>query len=82
LSLFLTGWVMLVCYSRMYLGVHYLGDLLGGAVFGAAVAGLSFWFYHATLRLHPEDNGRGRMDFLPAVLGLCIILSVAFASCF
>ncbi len=34
-SLFL--WAGLVCYSRMYLGVHYPGDILCGAMLGAVV---------------------------------------------
>lgn len=40
LSFFLFAWAIFVCYSRMYLGVHYLGDLL----FGAAVGSLFSWF--------------------------------------
>ncbi|MBR1713245.1 MAG: phosphatase PAP2 family protein [Alloprevotella sp.] len=82
LSLFLAGWVMLVCYSRMYLGVHYLGDLLGGVVFGAAVAGVFFWLYHVSLRLHPDDNGHGRMELLPAVVVVCVTLVIAVAAFF
>ncbi|MBR1652891.1 MAG: phosphatase PAP2 family protein [Alloprevotella sp.] len=39
----LAGWAALVCYSRMYLGVHYLGDLLGGLAFGATVATLLYY---------------------------------------
>lgn len=31
-------WVALNCYSRIYLGVHYPGDILGGLAVGAAVA--------------------------------------------
>lgn len=33
----LAVWVVLICYSRVYLGKHYPGDLLGGALLGIAV---------------------------------------------
>lgn len=29
---------LIVCYSRMYLGVHYFSDILGGALIGALVS--------------------------------------------
>lgn len=31
-------WVVLNCWSRMYLGVHYPGDIIGGLIVGALVA--------------------------------------------
>ena len=31
-------WVALNCYSRMYLGVHYPGDILGGLIVGTILA--------------------------------------------
>lgn len=31
-------WAALVSYSRVYLGVHYPGDILGGAILGALLA--------------------------------------------
>lgn len=31
-------WVALNCYSRMYLGVHYPGDIMGGLMVGSLVA--------------------------------------------
>lgn len=36
-------WCLLVCYSRMYLGVHYPLDILGGALVGSFSGYLSFW---------------------------------------
>ena len=33
----LFAWAVLQCYSRVYLGVHYPGDILGGIVVGVLV---------------------------------------------
>lgn len=40
ISLFI--WAMLQCYSRIYLGVHYPGDILGGTLVGI-LAGWLVW---------------------------------------
>ena len=41
---FLFGIALLVCYSRMYLGVHYLSDILGGAMLGISFSFLTYKF--------------------------------------
>ena len=38
----LAVWALLQCYSRIYLGVHYPGDILGGMVVGL-IAGWLVW---------------------------------------
>jgi undecaprenyl-diphosphatase len=43
-------WALLQCYSRMYLGVHYPGDILGGLLVGLLVGWLVWqlmrWIQH------------------------------------
>lgn len=38
-------WALLSCYSRMYLGVHYPGDILFGALAGAVSGYLCYYLY-------------------------------------
>ena len=44
ISIFL--WAFIECYSRMYLGVHFLGDLICGALLGCASAWLVYALLH------------------------------------
>lgn len=36
-------WALLQCYTRAYLGVHYPGDLMAGALLGCTSAGLVYY---------------------------------------
>lgn len=35
---------LVICFSRMYLGAHYLSDLIGGALLGSTMAWISWKF--------------------------------------
>ncbi len=41
----LIAWCLLISYSRIYLGVHYPGDILGGYVLGIVIAFLVYGLY-------------------------------------
>jgi len=39
----ISAWALITAYSRIYLGVHYPLDILGGAVVGTLAALICFW---------------------------------------
>lgn len=43
--LWLFPWVGLVAYSRIYLGVHYPADIIGGALLGTVIGLFVYWLY-------------------------------------
>lgn len=46
------GIAVLVCYSRLYLGVHYVSDLVCGAALGALVAWLLYRFVFLRIKIN------------------------------
>lgn len=46
----LVAWALAIGYSRIYLGVHYPGDVLVGAVWGALWGGACFAFWTRWMR--------------------------------
>ena len=49
----LITWAVVVSYSRIYLGVHYPGDIFGGALLGSTLALLSSVGYTYLLKKYP-----------------------------
>lgn len=50
LSVFMFSWALLNCYSRIYLGVHYPGDILTGAIIGSCVSAVLYYAFRIVLR--------------------------------
>lgn len=50
-ALVLFAMAFLVCVSRIYVGTHYLTDILGGAATGIVAAAIVHWAYHENSRL-------------------------------
>jgi undecaprenyl-diphosphatase len=62
-AVFILLWASVVSYSRIYLGVHYPGDVLCGAILGVVLAFLVYWLYRVGERkifrayTHPVKPG-------------------------
>ena len=80
LTFFFFLWALLVCYSRMYLGVHYFGDLLIGGLL--ALAGASTVFY--VFRKVSGDTRLQKVKFIywPVWIGVATFLVIMLSSIF
>ena len=56
-GLVLAGLAALICFARVYLGIHYVGDILGGALTGALAALLVVWAYPEGSRIDRFATG-------------------------
>ena len=45
LSLSMLAWAAINSYSRIYLGVHFPGDILCGAILGTTIGTITYWIY-------------------------------------
>ena len=55
--LILVLWALATCYSRPYLGKHYPGDVICGALFGAIIALIVWWITGAIeKKLHKSET--------------------------
>ena len=54
-TIFAFVWAASISYSRIYLGVHYPGDVLGGIVVGMLISLLVFWILTKIVQIKPES---------------------------
>lgn len=83
LVVFIFLWATVNSYSRVYLGVHYIGDLLVGAIIGALIALVIYWLAQriARRRLGYSHALFKQTYVLPAV-GLTTAFGIAVYSFF
>lgn len=71
-------WAVLNCYTRMYLGVHYPGDILVGAAIGSAIA---WGVMTVGLRHMPRLDAPGRRaEAIPMVVAGATVVGIAVAA--
>jgi undecaprenyl-diphosphatase len=55
-TMFIFSWAMVISYTRIYLGVHYPGDILGGAILGTGVGIMIYkLMIYSELKLNPVN---------------------------
>lgn len=79
LSWSLALWAIANCWSRIYLGVHYVGDLLGGSLVGLFAGYICWRIYCAILQKYfqttPYQIQSGE-SFLSMQKPLCILITL------
>ena len=72
-TLSMSVWVLLVSYSRIYLGVHYPGDILGGMLIGTLVAFFCYWLI---LKIKPQllSNPKAEIEKTQTIIPVGILL--------
>lgn len=81
LSLFL--WALLTSYSRIYLGVHYVGDILGGAILGCVCgSGVYLLYYFIHKRFFDKFVLHGFSSKIYLAVDSYLLLSVLFLTYF
>ncbi len=85
LCLFLIFWALLTCYSRLYLGVHYPGDLLAGMLVGMLCATFIFFLFRFLLSRYADaDELKAKKTervYSPIVVGCLTMLVMVGLSC-
>lgn len=78
------AWAALVSYSRIYLGVHYPGDVIGGMMVGLASAWIVAWLWKKAYqttgiapRIHIYSEKEIRLFNRMVVLNLVLLLVIA-----
>lgn len=71
-------WAIVNCYSRIYLGVHYFGDLFCGMFIGMFIA----WGMYSVIRRHVKNEYRGyiRAYRLPPMVWAATIMALLIYS--
>ncbi len=68
----LACWALRVCFSRLYLGVHYPGDLLAGMMLGAVVASLVYYVFWRMTKVEPPSDMKH--PYMPIAVGLLTLV--------
>lgn len=78
LTFFLVGWSLINCYTRLYLGVHYPGDIAVGLLWGGFVGWFVLWLY---CRVTIPAKYEMRLCYVPmTILFLSLVTGICVAA--
>ncbi len=93
LTAMLVSWSLLNCWTRLYLGVHYPGDILVGLIWGSCAATIVYYFYNRftqslyrnkrLISSHYTQTGYERRDCdVPIMIFALTLLFAVLKACF
>jgi len=77
-TIFLVGWSLVNCYTRLYLGVHYPGDITVGLLWGGLVGYCVYRFFYSRFA-HPASYPDRHCYFIPGILLATLLFAVVHA---
>jgi len=78
LSFSIMIWALVTCYSRLYLGVHYFGDLLIGMMIGCIDACMVYYILTKVVKIkRPEDMKQTHVPIIALVFTVFVFLVIA-----
>lgn len=79
-------WAFLTCYSRLYLGVHYLGDTLGGLLLGLVNATLVCYLFRMwkpeMIKAFKQNSPGAPSFYLPVMMYLATVAGMLLLAFF
>lgn len=76
LSSFLLLWAVFQCYTRLYLGVHYLGDVIVGAILGTALACVAYFLFARLTGIHRMAKTKHSCCIIAVGMLICFALAM------
>ena len=73
---FLVGWSLINCWTRLYLGVHYPGDIMVGLIWGGTVGYCIYRFLYCRFTESREPYRERETDIVLLVLMLLLLFAV------
>lgn len=67
---------LLLCYTRLYIGVHFLGDIVTGSMIGFGIAILPLYFFYETLTAKYNNISIEMNRYISLVLWIAAMLIV------